>query len=158
MGIHAMSDTRLDRSSLLAIAAAVALLAGTFSPQVSHASEEKHAAKPDAHGAAAPGPAEVFFRVPDMVVNLNNTGRSSPSFLKISLSVEVGREEDLPEIEKVMPRIIDNFQVYLRELRLVDLRGPSGIDRLREELLLRVGIAARPVQVKDVLFREMLIQ
>jgi flagellar protein FliL len=99
----------------------------------------------------------VFFNVPDMVVNLNSTGRR-PSFLKISLSVEVGREEDLPEIEKVMPRIVDNFQVYLRELRLADLRGTSGIDRLREELLLRVGIAAQPVQVKDVLFREMLIQ
>jgi len=157
-----MSDTRLDRSPLLAIAA-VAFLAGVFSPSVGHASEEKHAAKPDAHGAkpdahGAAAPAEVFFRVPDMVVNLNNTGRSSPSFLKISILIEVAHPEDMPAIEKVMPRIIDNFQVYLRELRLADLRGTSGIDRLREELLLRVGIAARPVQVKDVLFREMLIQ
>jgi flagellar protein FliL len=155
MGIHAMSDTRLDRSPLLAIAA-VAFLAGVFSPSMGHASEEKHAAKPDAHGAAAP--AEVFFRVPDIVVNLNNTGRSSPSFLKISILIEAAHPEDMPAIEKVMPRIVDNFQVYLRELRLADLRGTSGIDRLREELLLRVGIAARPVQVKDVLFREMLIQ
>ena len=155
-----MSDTRLDRAPLLAIVAVAALLTGVFSPSMSHASEEKHGAKPEAkaegHGAAAP--AEVFFKVPDIVVNLNNTGRSSPSFLKISILIEVAHPEDMPAIEKVMPRIIDNFQVYLRELRLADLRGPSGIDRLREELLLRVGIAARPVQVKDVLFREMLIQ
>jgi flagellar FliL protein len=150
-----MSDTRLARMPLISIAAAAALLTGVLSPSMTHASEEKHAAKPDAHGAA---PAEVFFKVPDIVVNLNNTGRSSPSFLKISILIEVAHPEDMPAIEKVMPRIIDNFQVYLRELRLADLRGPSGIDRLREELLLRVGIAARPVQVKDVLFREMLIQ
>jgi flagellar FliL protein len=154
--------------------AAAAFFAGVFTPSETEASEDPHAeAKPDAHGKAdaktdahgaeakgghgAPGTGGVFFNVPDMVVNLNSTGRR-PSFLKISISVEVGREQDIPEIEKVMPRIVDNFQVYLRELRLEDLRGSAGIYRLREELLLRVGVAAQPVQVKDVLFREMLIQ
>jgi flagellar FliL protein len=155
-----MSDTRLDRAPPLAITvAALALLTGVFSPSMSHASEEKHAkpeAKAEGHGAAAP--TDVYFKVPDIVVNLNNTGRSSPSFLKISILIEVVHPEDMPAIEKVMPRIVDNFQVYLRELRLADLRGTSGIYRLREELLLRVAAAAKPVQVKDVLFREMLIQ
>jgi flagellar FliL protein len=154
--------------------AAAAFFAGVFTPSETEASEDSHGeAKPDAHGKpdakadahgapakdghGAPGAGGVFFNVPDMVVNLNSTGRR-PSFLKISISVEVGRQEDVPEIEKVMPRIVDNFQVYLRELRLEDLRGSAGIYRLREELLLRVGVAAQPVQVKDVLFREMLIQ
>jgi flagellar protein FliL len=157
--------------------ATAAFFAGVFTPSETEASEDPHAeakpdahgkpadahGKPDAHGAeakgghGAPGAGGVFFNVPDMVVNLNSTGRR-PSFLKISISVEVGRQEDVPEIEKVMPRIVDNFQVYLRELRLEDLRGSAGIYRLREELLLRVGVAAHPVQVKDVLFREMLIQ
>ena len=156
--------------------AAAAFFAGVFTPseteaergppwggQTRRAWQARRQAKPtpmgrqakDGHGA--PGAGGVFFNVPDMVVNLNSTGRR-PSFLKISISVEVGREEDMPEIEKVMPRIVDNFQVYLRELRLEDLRGSAGIYRLREELLLRVGVAAQPVQVKDVLFREMLIQ
>ena len=163
---------------LLLGGAAAAFFAGVFTPAETQAEEDPHGeakpdahgkpdahAKPDAHGAPAkdagghgdPGAGGVFFKVPDMVVNLNSTGRR-PSFLKISISVEVGREEDLPEIEKVMPRIVDNFQVYLRELRLEDLRGSAGVYRLREELLLRVGVAAQPVQVKDVLFREMLIQ
>ncbi len=154
--------------------AAAAFFAGVFTPSETEASEDSHGeAKPDAHGKpeakadahgapakdghGAPGAGGVFFNVPDMVVNLNSTGRR-PSFLKISISVEVGRQEDVPEIEKVMPRIVDNFQVYLRELRLEDLRGSAGIYRLREELLLRVGVAAHPVQVKDVLFRGMLIQ
>jgi flagellar protein FliL len=161
--------------------AAAAFFAGVFTPTETQAEEDPHGeakpdahgkpdahAKPDAHGAeakadahggghGAPGAGGLFFNVPDMVVNLNSTGRR-PSFLKISISIEVGRPEDVPEIEKVMPRIVDNFQVYLRELRLEDLRGSAGVYRLREELLLRVGIAAQPVQVKDVLFREMLIQ
>ena len=153
-----MSASKLDGPLFLAIAAAMAFLAGALDPQAVHASEKKDAKPAEGHGAAPTGPADLYFKVPDLVVNLNNTGRSSPSFLKISILIELVHAEDLPAIEKIMPRIVDNFQVYLRELRLADLRGTSGIDRLREELLLRVGIAARPVQVKDVLFREMLIQ
>jgi flagellar FliL protein len=78
--------------------------------------------------------------------------------LKISVSLEIASEKDAPQLEQVMPRIVDNFQVYLRELRIEDLRGSAGLQRLREELLLRVATAAQPVVVKDVLFREMLIQ
>ena len=64
----------------------------------------------------------------------------------------------MPRLAAVMPRIIDNFQVYLRELRVEDLRGSGGIYRLREELLARVNAASAPVRVKDVLFKEMLVQ
>ncbi|MFX9073467.1 flagellar basal body-associated FliL family protein, partial [Acinetobacter baumannii] len=60
--------------------------------------------------------------------------------------------------QQTLPRIIDNFQVYLRELRLDDLKGSAGMYRLREELLLRVNMAAQPVKIKDVLFKEMLVQ
>ena len=61
-------------------------------------------------------------------------------------------------IAAMMPRIIDNFQIYLRELRVEDLRGSDGIYRLREELLARVNAAVAPVKVTDVLFKEMLVQ
>lgn len=104
----------------------------------------------------AKGPS-VFFEMPDMLVNLNSSGRKT-SYLKLSVSIELGSEEDLKALEAVLPRVVDNFQVYLRELRVEDLQGSAGIQRLREELLLRVATAAHPVEVKDVLFREMLIQ
>lgn len=106
--------------------------------------------------SAEPPPA-VYFDLPDLLVNLNTTGRK-PSFLKLSVSLELERAEDLPRLQAVMPRIIDNFQVYLRELRVEDLRGSGGIYRLREELLARVNTAAAPIKVVDVLFKEMLVQ
>ncbi len=109
---------------------------------------------------AAPAPAakpSVFFDLPDLLVNLNSTGRKA-SFLKISISLDLEEQADTARIQAVMPRIIDNFQVYLRELRVEDLRGSGGIYRLREELLARVNSAASPVKVKDVLFKEMLVQ
>jgi flagellar protein FliL len=104
-----------------------------------------------------PPPATVFFDLPDLLVNLNTAGRKA-SFLKLSISLELERADDLPRVQAVMPRIIDNFQVYLRELRVEDLRGSGGIYRLREELLTRVNAAAAPVKVVDVLFKEMLVQ
>ena len=48
--------------------------------------------------------------------------------------------------------------MYLRELRVDDLHGSAGIYRLKEELLRRVSVAAYPVLIRDVLFKEMLVQ
>ena len=106
-----------------------------------------------------PGMAQdaTFHDLPELLVNLNTTGRKA-SFLKIKISLELEKVEDVPRIEAVMPKIIDNFQVYLRELRVEDLKGSAGMYRLREELLKRVGAAVAPTKIKDVLFKEMLVQ
>lgn len=113
-------------------------------------------AKPAEAEAEAPKPA-VFYELPEMLVNLNSSGRRA-TFLKISVSLELQAATDIPRIEAVMPRIVDSFQVYLRELRVEDLRGSTGLYRLREELLVRVNDAAQPAHVNDILFKEMLVQ
>jgi flagellar FliL protein len=99
----------------------------------------------------------VFFDLPDLLVNLNSTGKKA-NFLKMSISLELESALDLPKLQTVLPRIIDNFQVYLRELRVEDLKGSGGMYRLREELLLRVNAAVAPARINDVLFKEMLVQ
>lgn len=104
-----------------------------------------------------PNARAVFYDLQEMLVNLNTGGRKS-SFLKIRVSLELETQADIPRIESVMPRIIDNFQTYLRELRIDDLKGSAGMYRLREELLIRVSAAAAPAKIKDVLFKEMLVQ
>lgn len=104
----------------------------------------------------APG-AAVFLDLEEMLVNLNTGGRKA-SFLKIRISLELERATDIEKVQGVMPRIIDNFQTYLRELRIDDLKGSAGMYRLREEMLIRVSAAAAPTPIRDVLFKEMLIQ
>ncbi len=99
----------------------------------------------------------VFFPLEEIIVNLNTGGRKS-SFLKIKINLELTSSEDIPRIQGVMPRIMDNFQVYLRELRIEDLKGSAGMYRLREELLSRINAAAAPAKINDVLFKEMLVQ
>lgn len=116
--------------------------------------------KEQASQAAAQAPAApklVFFDLPDMLVNLNTTGRR-PVFLKIQVSLQLDSSADVARLQAMSPRIIDTFQVYLRELRVDDLRGSAGIYRLREELLARVNAVVSPVRVRDVLFKQMLVQ
>jgi len=99
----------------------------------------------------------IFYELPDMLVNLNTDGRQ-PRYLKIRVALEFGERSIVQRIEKVMPRIVDHFQVYLRELRREDLQGSAGVYRLKEELMIRVNQSVRPARVRDVLFKEMLIQ
>ena len=98
-----------------------------------------------------------FLKIPDMIVNLSSSD-GQPRYLRLSVQLELEAEAAKAAVENVMPRVIDQFQTYLRELRVKDLRGSAGIYRLQMELLSRVNAAAYPVEVQDVLFQEILIQ
>jgi flagellar FliL protein len=102
-------------------------------------------------------PQVAFFDVPDIVVNIQ-TADGSPAYLKLSASLELGRADEKAALEALKPRIVDQFQGYLRELRVDDLKGSAGVLRLKEELLRRVNVAAAPFPVKDVLLKEMIVQ
>jgi len=118
------------------------------------AKEGDHGEAADGHGASGGG---AFIEVPKMIVNLN-TDDDVPRYLRLSVQLELENPEDAPAVEAILPRVVDQFQTYLRELRVKDLRGSGGIYRLQMELLWRVNQAAAPVKVKDVLFQEILIQ
>src|SRR5260221_11377432 len=113
--------------------------------------------KSEAHEEKVVPKQTVFYGLPELLVNLSGAGRKA-SFLKMSISLELESQIDVARLQSVMPRIIDNFQVYLRELRIEDLRGSAGMYRLREELLLRVNASAAPAKIVDVLFQGMLVQ
>ena len=97
-----------------------------------------------------------FFDLPEMLISINNNGRVG--YLKVQASLEMEEESSRARIEELLPRIVDNFQIYLRELRAEDIDGSAGMFRLKEELLRRVNVAVAPVLINDVLFRELLIQ
>ena len=116
-------------------------------------------AEAGAHGEAAAGAAHdtFIFNLPPMMVNLNSDGTTQP-FMKLTVALEVADEHMMTEIQPRLPKVIDAFQVYMRELRRSDLEGSAGIYRLREELLRRVNLAIYPAHAESVLFREILVQ
>lgn len=103
----------------------------------------------------ASAPPSYFYDLPPMTVNLNS---DKDEYLKLSISLELSDESEVKLIEPRMARVIDAFQVYLRELRRSDLEGSAGIYRLKEELRRRVNLAIYPAEVKSILFREILVQ
>ena len=68
----------------------------------------------------------VFYPLGDLLVNLAGEGKH-PNFLKVKVVLQLADEKDVPLMDAIKPRIIDNFQVYLRELRIEDLRGSAGM-------------------------------
>lgn len=117
------------------------------------------------HGAAETGgehvaaaPESFIFNLPTMTVNLNDDGAEGDQFLKLSVAIEVADEAVMKEIQPRMAKVVDAFQVYLRELRKSDLEGSAGVYRLKEELRRRVNVAIFPAQIDSILFKEILVQ
>lgn len=98
----------------------------------------------------------LFIEIPPQRYNLN-TGGDGTSYLDAVIVLEIDRESFRDEVNAKMPRILDEFNIYMRELRPEDLNGSAGVFRLKEELLMRINQAVAPTRVKDVLFQQFLI-
>jgi flagellar FliL protein len=100
-----------------------------------------------------------FLDMREMMVNLaSDSGQDRTRLLKLRVSLEVKDPKLIPEIQPLLPRVEDTFQVFVRELRASDLEGSGGLYRLREELLRRVNYAVYPAKVEAVLFKELVVQ
>jgi flagellar protein FliL len=100
----------------------------------------------------------IFVDMPDVLVNLSSTGGERTQYLKVKISLELPDEKVQAQIQPVMPRLLDAFQTYLRELRPTDLDGSAGLYRLKEELTRRVDAAIAPNKINAVLFKEIVVQ
>ena len=92
-----------------------------------------------------------------MLVNLHGN-EQRPHFLKLSLTIEAKTNEDAKHMNDALPHLIDQFQIYLRELRLDDLMGAEGLLLLKQQIVERANAVLSPVKVVSVLFREILVQ
>ena len=117
-------------------------------------SHKNEAAKAE---AAAVKPA-VFVDLPEVLVNLSNSGSERTQYLKIKIVLELADQPMVAQITPIMPRVMDAFQTYLRELRPSDLDGSAGLYRLKEELTRRVNAAIAPSRINAVLFKEIVVQ
>src|SRR2546423_1898439 len=100
-----------------------------------------------------------FLDMPEVLVNLSGTGTNGRAqFLKAKIVLEVSDQKLADEIKPVLPRVLDSFQTYLREMRSTDLEGSAGLYRVRDELTRRVNLAVAPSRINAVLFKEIVVQ
>ena len=120
----------------------------------------------EATGEAVPGPNGtmimhgddvVFVTLPEMLVNITGP-EGRPAYLKLKLTLEAPDDATVAALGEHIPRVTDQFNGFLRELRTDDLAGSAGAYRLRLELLRRVNLVIAPMQVNAVLIEEMLVQ
>ena len=139
---------------IIAVALVLVIVGGgaTWFFFLRHHGEEMHAE------AAPPPKPSSYVEVPDMLVNLVGTPGERVQYLKLKIVLEVKEEKQVETIKPNLPRVIDIFQTYLRELRSSDINGSAGLFRLREELTRRVNAAVSPNQVSAVLFKEIVVQ
>jgi len=147
---------------MIAVPALVVLLAGGGAGTYFFIIKPHNEAKARLAKAAEPEvpltpPQVAFSDVPDILVNIQSND-GTPAYLKLSLSLEMDNDLAKTGMTALMPRMVDQFQAYLRELRLDDLKGSEGVVRLKEELLRRADVAAAPYKVRDVLLKQMIIQ
>jgi flagellar FliL protein len=107
---------------------------------------------------AAPMKPPVFLDLPDTLVNLSNTGSERTQYLKMKIVLELPDDATAQQVQPMLPRVMDAFQTYLRELRPTDLDGSAGLYRLKEELTRRVNASIAPNRVNAVLFKEIVVQ
>lgn len=108
-------------------------------------------------GAEKAEPKGVYFDLPEMTVNLAAT-TERPQYLRVKVTLELADNSVIDALKVAMPRVIDAFQVHMRELRAIDLEGSAGLYRLREELMRRVNLAIAPTKIRAVLFKEVVVQ
>jgi flagellar FliL protein len=146
----------LAAPALLAAIGAGLWFGGVLPPLLGHGKPPPPAHPADQPTEAVTAKPPVFADMPEIIANLNAGRRTS--FVKLHARLELARPEDAAAVTAAMPRLLDLFQTYLREMHPEELRGSAGTWRLREELIARANIAAAPARIVDVLFTEMLVQ
>ncbi len=139
---------------IIAAAAAVLVLGGGGTAAFFLLGGKKHEEK---HVEAQAKPV-AFMDLPDVVVNLAAAAGERIQYLKVKVVLEVPDQSVATQIQPLTPRLVDAFQTYLRELRVSDLEGSSGLYRMREELTRRVNASIAPNRINAVLFKEIVVQ
>jgi flagellar FliL protein len=99
-----------------------------------------------------------FFDVPEFNLNLLSDDPNTQHFVKTKISVELTKASDAASLEKLQPRLQDDWGGFLRQMRASDLQGSANLQRLKEGLLRRANQSLAPLQVKAVYIRELLVQ
>ncbi|MBX9696950.1 MAG: flagellar basal body-associated FliL family protein [Alphaproteobacteria bacterium] len=99
-----------------------------------------------------------FIPVPDVLVNLKTDNKSRPVFLKVSIALEIHDPHEKEAVEALRPKVVDQMQLFLRDLDVADVTGANNLQRLRRELHMRVNNVTSPIKVDDVLIKDFLVQ
>lgn len=138
---------------ILGAVLAVALGAGGFFATYSGFLGTDDATAPAARqsSAASTSADYAFVQIDPITINLGARGQSR--HLRFNAQLEVTPDR-VGEVTRLMPRIVDVLNIYLRALDIHELEEPSALMRLRAQMLRRVQIVTGQDGVNDLLISE----
>lgn len=98
----------------------------------------------------------LMFDFPEIVTNLAPSG-DKDAMIKLVMVLEVSDTKNLDVIDQKLATIKDAIIVFLREVRMTDLTSSGGSLMLKTELIRRINKVLYPIELKDILFKEIFI-
>ncbi|KUP94769.1 flagellar basal body-associated FliL family protein [Tritonibacter horizontis] len=95
-----------------------------------------------------------FIEMEPIVITLRKASGISQLRFRAQLEVNLA---DQVEVEKVLPRVVDVLNSYLRALELDDLTDPMALPKLRAQMLRRINIATGQGRVRDLLIMDFVL-
>lgn len=96
----------------------------------------------------------VYVPIEPLVISFADEGRSRHLRFRAELEVPGNTAR---EVTRIMPRVVDVLNTYLRALRVSDLEESSALPRLRAQMLRRVQAVVGPERVNDLLVMEFVL-
>lgn len=95
-------------------------------------------------------------RLETFIVNLADKGGTR--YLRVSMDLELEKEETLEVVEKRLPKIRDAVLMILPTKKYEDIGTVEGKVSLREEMLAKINELMKPEKIKNIYFTEFVVQ
>lgn len=95
-----------------------------------------------------------FVEVPPILISLGPGAQASHLRFRASLEVPSQYQE---EVERILPRVMDVMNSYLRALEAQDFEAPDALIRVRGHLVRRIKLVAGEGRVRDLLVLEFVL-
>ena len=95
-----------------------------------------------------------FVEMDPLVITLRKAGGLRHLRFRAQLEVDVAHQA---EVEKILPRVVDVLNSYLRALEVGDLTDPMALPKLRAQMLRRINIATGQGRVRDLLIMDFVL-
>ena len=99
-------------------------------------------------------PEIAFVPIEPVVISLGQVADNH--HLKFAAQLEVERAAE-SEVTRLLPRIVDVLNGYLRAVEVAELEDPDALVRLRSQMLRRIQIVTGDGQVRDLLVTEFVL-
>lgn len=95
-----------------------------------------------------------FVEIDPITISMRSKG--APKHLRFRAQLEVS-SGTVADVEKLLPRVVDILNGYLRALEPADIEDVSALTRLRAQMLRRIQIVTGEGRVNDLLIMEFVI-